>query len=68
MHLKSLREQKVRVNGSFIMQEKGETILTEYSYKYSIEDFKQLISDSFNLVKVWTDEENKFGILYFEVI
>lgn len=68
MHLKSLGEQKVRVNGSSITQLKGETILTEYSYKYSVEDFKQIISDSFNLEKVWTDEENKFGILYFEVI
>jgi len=68
MHLRSLREQKVRVNGSSITQLKDETILTEYSYKYSIEDFKQLISDSFNLEKIWTDRENKFGILYFEVI
>lgn len=68
MHLKSLREQKVRVNGSSITQRKGESILTEYSYKYSVEDFKQLISDSFHLVKVWTDKDNKFGILYFEVI
>jgi len=68
MHLESLSEQDVKVNGSLIKHAKGETILTEYSYKHSVEDFEELISDSYNLEKVWRDKENKFGILYFEVI
>lgn len=67
MHLESLAQQDVKVNGSVIYHEQGETILTEYSYKYSIEDFEKLISHSYKLVKVWSDEENKFGILYFDV-
>ncbi|MGB2691179.1 MAG: L-histidine N(alpha)-methyltransferase [Thermodesulfobacteriota bacterium] len=67
MHLESLSEQDVNVDGDNITFKKEETILTEYSYKYSIEDFEELISDSYKLEKVWTDKENKFGILYFYV-
>lgn len=68
MHIKSLSEQQVRLNGSRISFQENETILTEYSYKYSIDDFKELISESYRLQRVWTDKENKFGILYFETI
>lgn len=67
MHLESLSEQDVNVDGENITFREEETILTEYSYKYSIEDFEELISDSYKLEKVWTDKENKFGILYFYV-
>ena len=68
MHLESLKAQDVKVNGSVIKHSKGETILTEYSYKYSVNEFQELVSDSFNLEKVWKDKDNKFGILYFSVI
>ena len=68
MHIKSLSEQHVRLNGSQISFQEDETILTEYSYKYSIDDFKELVSESYRLERVWTDKENKFGILYFETI
>ena len=68
MHIKSLSEQQVKLNGSHIKFELNETILTEYSYKYSIDDFKELISESYRLERVWTDKENKFGILYFETV
>ncbi|TFG76534.1 MAG: L-histidine N(alpha)-methyltransferase [Thermodesulfobacteriales bacterium] len=67
MHLESLSNQDVQVNGDIVTFRKEETILTEYSYKYSIDDFKNLISESYNLEKVWTDEDSKFGILYFTV-
>jgi len=67
MHLESLSNQDVKVDEEFIAFSEEETILTEYSYKYSIEDFQELVSDSYKLVKVWTDKENKFGILYFTV-
>jgi len=68
MHLESLTEQDVKVNGSVINYSKGETILTEYSYKHSVKEFQELVSDSFKLEKVWKDKDNKFGILYFSVI
>lgn len=67
MHLESLREQNVKVNGSVIKHDPGETILTEYSYKYSVQGFEELIAKSYKLQKVWKDKENKFGILYFDV-
>jgi dimethylhistidine N-methyltransferase len=67
MHLESLTEQDVKVNGSLINHSKGETILTEYSYKYSVKEFQELGSDSFKLEKAWKDKDNKFGILYFSV-
>lgn len=67
MHLESLLDQDVRVDGETVSFRKEETILTEYSHKYSIEDFEQLVSETYNLEKVWSDNENKFGILYFTV-
>jgi len=67
MHIINLSDQTVHLNGSSITFVKNETILTEYSYKYSVEDFKNLISDAYDLEKVWTDKKNRFGILYFTV-
>lgn len=64
MHLVSLADQEVRVNGTRYRFRKDESILTEYSYKYSLEGFKNLVSDSFRVDEVWTDEENKFSIQY----
>lgn len=67
MHLESLSDQDVSVDGETVTFRKQETILTEYSHKYSIEDFQELVSDTYGLEKVWTDNENKFGVLYFTV-
>lgn len=64
MHLVSLTDQEVRVNGTRYRFRKDETILTEYSYKYAVEGFKNLVSDSFSVDEVWTDKENKFSIQY----
>ena len=67
MHLESLSNQVTQVNGDTVSFTKGETILTEYSHKYSVKDFEELLSESYNLEKLWRDKENKFGILYFTV-
>lgn len=64
MHLVSLADQIVRVDGTRYIFMKDETILTEYSYKYTLEGFKDLVSDSFSVEEVWTDKENKFSIHY----
>jgi dimethylhistidine N-methyltransferase len=64
MHLVSLEHQRVNVNGTPIKLKKDETILTEYSYKYTNEEFENLVSNSFELVKVWTDQDEKFSIQY----
>jgi dimethylhistidine N-methyltransferase len=64
MHLVSLEDQRVNVNGRPIKLKKDETILTEYSYKYTTEEFENLVSTSFELVKAWKDQDQKFSILY----
>ena len=67
MHLTSLRNQYVHINNNEIFFKKGERILTEYSYKYTLEDFEQLVSDVFKVKHVWTDDDGKFSVQYLSV-
>lgn len=67
MHLESLDVQKIRLNGSVINFDKGEDIVTEYSYKYTPEEFKDLVSDFFEVRKTWIDEDQFFSIQYLRV-
>jgi L-histidine Nalpha-methyltransferase len=67
MHLVSTTVQKVHLNGSVINFEKGEDIITEYSYKYTLKEFAELVSDFFEVRKVWTDKNNFFSIQYLRV-
>jgi dimethylhistidine N-methyltransferase len=64
MHLISKENQKVRLNGSSINFNKGENIITEYSYKYTLEEFRDLVSGFFEVRKVWTDKNNLFSVQY----
>ncbi len=74
MHLVSLKGQSIRLaeasnrSGSMVINfRKGEHIITEYSYKYSPEEFKELASDYFEVKKIWTDNDNLFSIQYLRV-
>lgn len=67
MHLESKREQVVSLDGREARFAKGETILTEYSYKYSIEGFQELVSPSFSVETVWTDPRGWFSLQYLPV-
>ncbi len=67
MHLISKENQKVHLNDSTIYFEKDESILTEYSYKYTLDSFAELVSDNFEVRKVWTDENHLFSIQYLRV-
>ncbi|MFW5973013.1 MAG: L-histidine N(alpha)-methyltransferase [Bacteroidota bacterium] len=41
----------------------GESICTEYSYKYSIDDFRSMAaSEGLTLQHVWTDEDGLFSV------
>lgn len=62
MHLVSLAEQKVRVNGAEFHFSKEESIHTENSHKYSIDEFRELSTPHFEPVKTWTDSDNKFCV------
>jgi L-histidine N-alpha-methyltransferase len=63
MHLVSLRAQTVNVGDHRFAFERGETIHTENSYKYSIESFQALAAESgFRGAKVWTDRKGLFSL------
>jgi len=62
MHVVSLRKQEVHLNGDTIVIEKGERILTEYSYKYSVNILREIIRGWFYIDKQWTDSNNFFGV------
>ena len=65
MHIESLRSQTVRLDGTSISFTKGETVHTENSYKYSIEEFRQLAERAgFDPTQVWTDAERLFSLHY----
>jgi dimethylhistidine N-methyltransferase len=65
MHLESTTNQVVRLNGQQIYFEKGETIHTENSHKYTIEEFIELTGAQFKSVKTWTDRKKYFSVHYF---
>ena len=65
MHLVSLGRQTVTVSGSRFEFVDGETILTEYSYKYSIEEFQLLAAAAgYWPAYVWIDEADLFSVHY----
>ncbi len=68
MHLKSEKDQTLRIEGEQYQLKAGETIHTESSYKYSIEEFHQLVAKAgFQPIKTWTDEQQLFSIHYLQV-
>jgi dimethylhistidine N-methyltransferase len=65
MHLVSLNGQQVRLNGASIHFRCGETIHTENSYKFHVEEFQDLAAGAgFRLVRVWTDAQRLFSVHY----
>ncbi len=64
MHLVSEANQQVHLNGTTIDFQKGESIHTENSYKYSLEEFRELVSNWFEVEKVWMDDNEFFSIQY----
>lgn len=66
MHLVSLSDQDVRVAGEHTFRiEAGETIRTECSYKYAVEEFAELAQAAdLQVEDVWTDDEQLFSVQY----
>lgn len=65
MHLVSLDDRTVRVGGETIAFERGETIWTESSYKYSRRGFAALAEAAgFETARVWVDAEGMFSVHY----
>ncbi|MDQ5849037.1 MAG: L-histidine N(alpha)-methyltransferase [Pseudomonadota bacterium] len=63
MHLVSLARQKVNIGNHRFGFETGESIHTENSYKYSIEEFRTLAGEAgFTGTKVWIDRKGLFAL------
>ncbi len=64
MHLTSVQAQTVLVGDTEIMFEREESIHTENSYKYSLQEFGDLAArGGMRTVSIWTDPQEYFGIL-----
>lgn len=67
MHLRSKIPQMVQVNESMFRFNEGETIHTENSYKYSVDEFCDLAGKAkFQLRQTWQDKHQQFCVYYFE--
>lgn len=69
MHLVSLQQQNVTIDGHVFRFAKGQSILTEYSHKYTIESFQQLAEKAgFKCVKTWLDDNQLFSVFFLSAI
>jgi len=67
MRLESLRFQSVFIAAQKIIFERGETIHTENSYKYSVQEFQALAERAgFFARQCWVDDRRLFSIHYMQ--
>ena len=65
MHLCCRRDHTVKLNGHTLTFRRGETIHTENSYKYTLEDIERLAEQAgMTLVQSWVDDEQLFSVNY----
>ena len=63
MYLVSLAGQEVNLLGKSFHFAKGETIHTENSYKYSVEEFRDLAARAgFMTDTIWVDDNHLFSL------
>ena len=68
MHLVSLADQQVTVGRRSFCFDRGETIHTEVSYKYTVEEFASLASRAgLSQEQVWTDPKRLFSVQWLTV-
>ena len=69
MHLVSRRAQEIRLRGRRFHFEPGESIHTENSYKYSLEEFHALArAAGLQPRQVWIDSARLFSVHYLSVV
>ena len=67
MHLISTERQTVNVCKYSFEFEENESVLTEYSHKYTIDAFGEMANEAgLNVKNVWTDANNMFAVMYLE--
>jgi dimethylhistidine N-methyltransferase len=65
IHIESLMDQSVRVNGQDYGFRAGEPIETEHSYKYSVDGFRMLAERAgYRSDAVWVDSDALFAVHY----
>ncbi|MCH7550839.1 MAG: L-histidine N(alpha)-methyltransferase, partial [Proteobacteria bacterium] len=65
MHLVSMKDQTVTVNDRDFTFTEGETIHTENSYKYHVEEFSSLAAGAgFRTARTWVDGDGLFSLHY----
>jgi dimethylhistidine N-methyltransferase len=65
--LYSLREQEVTIDGESIPFAEGESIHTEDSHKFEIDEFAEMADEAgLRQAHVWTDPDDLFSIQYLE--
>ncbi len=68
MHLVSLRLQTVQCGGESFPFDKGEYIISEHSYKYTLLDFTSMALDAgYKVIRAWTDPRHWFAVIYLAV-
>lgn len=68
MFLRSRKAQRVKVGEVVVEFAQGETIHTENSYKYHIDEFRALAEDAgFTVSSTWTDVADWFAVVLLEV-
>ena len=68
MHLVSLGHQLVKIGDTRISLETDETIHTENSYKFTVEEFSQLAMNvGLHSVETWYDSRGYFALQYLKV-
>jgi dimethylhistidine N-methyltransferase len=69
MAIVSLIDQVVQIKDTKVSFSAGETLRTEYSYKYSVAEFQEMaIAAGLNPKRVWTDVKQLFSLHYLEVL
>lgn len=63
MHLVSTVTQEVHLGQECFQFERGEALTTEYSYKYSLDGFRELVRQAgFSVQQTWVDSRRWFSI------
>lgn len=67
MYLMSRQRQEVKLGREILFFEEGEKVLTELSYKYSLQEFAGLAEEAdMRISRIWTDSRRYFSNLYLE--
>lgn len=68
MHLFSQQSQCVQIGQTSVSFRAGETIHTENSYKYTVEEFQEIAYlAGFTPIKTWIDDQQLFSVYYLTV-